>query len=325
MRIVIIGRLAGCLKEALQRELGAEHELVVFEDPALAEQNLYVFDQAEVIIGGPLTKAIVGRAKRLKLVHAPGAGVDNLGYELLPAGVQVAHTHHHERSIAEHVVMSILMLVRQPWRYDQALRQGRWTQSFVWSEGPAVEMLAGRTAMILGMGRIGREVARRLRPFDVRIVGVTHQPELAREVVDEALTYRHWEERLPEIDFLVVACALTPETRGLIGERQLSQLKRGAYLINVARGEIVDERALYEALSQGRLAGAAIDVWYRYPKVPGERILPSEYPFESLPNVLMTPHISGWTRETLEGRVKDIVENIRRLLAGRELVNVVGR
>jgi phosphoglycerate dehydrogenase-like enzyme len=115
---------------------------------------------------------------------------------------------------------------------------------------------------------------------------------------------------------------VTPETRGLIGARELALKKRSAMLVNVARGEIVDEDALYEALAGGRLAGAALDVWYRYPAAPGPT-LPARRPFHELPNVLMTPHVSGWTEGMLEARAAVIAGPIERVARGEPPVNLV--
>jgi phosphoglycerate dehydrogenase-like enzyme len=122
---------------------------------------------------------------------------------------------------------------------------------------------------------------------------------------------------------VLVAVPLVDETRGLIGERELELLGPDGYLLNVARGEVVDERALYEALRDRRIAGAAVDVWYRYPGSRDERTLPSELPFHELENVVMTPHVSGRSEGTRDGRVAFAVEQLVRLAEGRELENVV--
>jgi phosphoglycerate dehydrogenase-like enzyme len=119
-----------------------------------------------------------------------------------------------------------------------------------------------------------------------------------------------------------VTSPLTPATRGLLGARELAQMKRTAVLVNVARAEIVDEDALYQALRDGIIAGAILDVWYRYPTGPGPT-LPSRLPFQELGNVLMTPHVSGWTEGMLEARADVIAENIRRAARGEPPLNLV--
>ena len=130
------------------------------------------------------------------------------------------------------------------------------------------------------------------------------------------------DELLGAADYLAVTLALTPDTRGLLDETRLQLLRPGCYLINVARGEIIDEAALYRALSAGAIAGAAIDVWYRYPTSPGNT-RPSASPFHELSNVIMTPHVSGWTEGMLTARAALIAENIARVSRGEIPFNVV--
>ena len=130
------------------------------------------------------------------------------------------------------------------------------------------------------------------------------------------------DEVLRRADYLAITLSLTEATRGLLGERELRMMKPTAVLINVARAEIVDEEALYRALAQRTIAGAALDVWYRYPTGAGPA-LPAHQPFHELPNVLMTPHVSGWTNGMLEARAKVIAENIHRAARGEPPVNLI--
>src|SRR5262249_38509684 len=123
-------------------------------------------------------------------------------------------------------------------------------------------------------------------------------------------------------DYLAITLSLAAETRGLIDARRLGLMKASAYLINVARAEIVDEQALYDALAKGRLAGAALDVWYRYPESAGS-MAPATAPFHELSNVIMTPHVSGWTEGMLAARAGVIAENIARTARGEKPVNAI--
>jgi phosphoglycerate dehydrogenase-like enzyme len=123
-------------------------------------------------------------------------------------------------------------------------------------------------------------------------------------------------------DYLAITLPLTPETRGVLGDKQLRSMKPTAIIVNVARAHIVDEAALYAALAERRIAGAALDVWYRYPAAAGATP-PANQPFHELPNVLMTPHVSGWTDGMLEARAKVIAENIRRTVRGEPPLNLI--
>jgi phosphoglycerate dehydrogenase-like enzyme len=127
---------------------------------------------------------------------------------------------------------------------------------------------------------------------------------------------------LARSDYVAITASLSAETRGLIGERELRTMKRSAVLINVARAEIVDEDALYRALAATTIAGAALDVWYRYPTAAGATF-PGNRPFHELPNVLMTPHVSGWTEGMLEARAALIAENVARATRGEPPVNLI--
>jgi phosphoglycerate dehydrogenase-like enzyme len=271
-----------------------------------------------------LTAEMTRAAKRLKLVQVPGAGVDRIDRSALPAGVVLANTYGHEVGIAEYVIGAMLMLTREFSRLDAALRQGDWQSQ--WAVGPPPSVwpeLAGRTIGILGYGRIGQNIARRARAFDMQVcairrdVGQSMEDDLALlggpDILDTVL------ERS---DYVVVSMPASPQTVGWIGEPQLRRMKPSAYLINVARGEIVNEDALYHALAQRAIAGAALDVWYRYPRELGA-VAPATCPFHELPNVLMTPHVSGWTDGMLDARAKLIAENIARIVKGAPPLNQV--
>ena len=128
---------------------------------------------------------------------------------------------------------------------------------------------------------------------------------------------------LKESDFVVLSCALTAETKGLIDARRLAAMKPGAYLINLARGAVADEDALYRALEEGTLGGAALDTWWRYPNPQDPHPRPSRRPFHELPSVLMTPHCSPWTEATVERRARDIARNLDRFARGEPVANLV--
>jgi len=185
----------------------------------------------------------------------------------------------------------------------------------VWSE------LAGKTLGILGYGRIGQAVARRARAFDMQVLAIRR--DVVRSAADD-LDLLGGPELLDEVlrraDYLVLTLPLTDATRGLIGAAPLGAMKPTAMLVNVSRAEIIDESALYHALAEGRIAAAALDVWYRYP-TEAAPMLPARQPFHELPNVLLTPHVSGWTAGMLEARARLIAENIARTARGEPPLN----
>ncbi|MEU5697265.1 2-hydroxyacid dehydrogenase [Streptomyces aurantiacus] len=275
----------------------------------------------EVFVGTQLRAEDARRAERLRLVHVVGAGYDGIPLDALRPEVSVTTTHHHGRSIAEHVLMSVMMLSRDVLGADRALRAGRWRNVAVDPELPFGTTLAGRRVGIIGFGETGTEVARLCQAVGLRIRAVRRDP--SAPVPDDLRT--DWiggNDRLPELlaesDVVVVTVPLGPATRGLIGPTELAAMGPGTLLVNVARGPVVQEEALYEALASGAIAGAALDVWWSGPPQA-----PSRLPFHRLPNVLMTPHHSGHTTDTFAARAAEIADNINRLEQGRPLVNVV--
>jgi phosphoglycerate dehydrogenase-like enzyme len=201
-------------------------------------------------------------------------------------------------------------------------KAGSWAESPL-QGGPARRELAGQTLLCLGYGHIGREVARRARAFGMPITAVTASGGAGTPAPDQVGGPDDLDRLLRTADFVLVACPLTERTRGLIGAAELARMQPGAVLINVARGAIVDEPALFEALRARRIGGAVLDTWYRYPSAEEPAIRPGTLSFHELDNVVMTPHCSGWTEGLMPRRFAVIADNLERLQAGRPLLNQV--
>jgi phosphoglycerate dehydrogenase-like enzyme len=285
---------------------------------------LAALGEADAVIGQTFTPEMAAAAPRLKLIQAPGAGTDSIDRASLRAGCAIANCYEHEAAIAEFIFGCAFAATRDLLRLDRNLRaEGDFTPSGFYGGAPARE-LRGSTMGIVGYGRIGRATARLARAYGLRVVAVKAHPEPALAEAD-GLAWLGGVDRLPallaEAHYVVVCAPLNEATRGLIGPTEFAAMRSDAYLINVARGPVVDERALYEALRDRRIAGAAIDVWYNYP--PGGRGRPGNYPFEELDNLLMTPHVAGWTEGTVSRRVERMAENLRRVAAGSPAESVV--
>ena len=320
LRVVFMGTFSASLAAAVERHLSIACEIAVSEEVGVISR----LSEADVLVTLTLTKEIGRAATRLKLVQVPGAGLDRIDRSALPNGVALANVYGHETGIAEYVIGAMLTLTREFTRVDAALRAGEWTSQ--WAVGikapPPWPELAGRTIGILGYGRIGRAVARRAHAFDMKICAIRRNIHGNNE--DPAVLGGPdlTDEVLRRSDYVVIAMPATPETIGSIDRRRFGPLKPTAFLVNVSRAEIVDEDALYEALARRSIAGAALDVWYRYPREPGPTT-PATRSFHQLPNVLMTPHVSGWTDGMLETRAQLIAENIRRVAHGEPPLNLV--
>jgi len=318
LTIAFAGTFAATLEPAVRARLTTPCEVIVADEASVAGKLADV----DVLISLAFTTEMAAAAGRLKLVQVPGAGLDRIDRGALGVSTALANVYGHEVGIAEYALGAMLTLTRGFGRLDAALRRGTWESQ--WAVGvappPAWPELAGKTLGILGYGHIGQALARRARAFDMTVLAIRRSPTpdahalvSGPEALDDVLT---------RADYLVVTLPLTADTRGRLDARALGLLKRGAILVNVARAEIVDEDALYAALASGALGGAALDVWYRYPKTP-EPTAPARRPFHELPNVLMTPHVSGWTTGMLEARATLIAANVERVTRGETPLNLI--
>ncbi len=259
----------------------------------------------------------------LRLVQVTGAGLDKVDQSALAEKTLLANTFHHGRSIAEHVVMVSMMLLRHVPRANRELTQGQWRTVMTDPAVPFGGVLAGRTMGIVGFGEIGSQVAVLARALGMSVRAVRHSGKPAAGV-DWMGTSPQLPELLRASDVVVVTVPLSSETRGLLNADAFAAMKSNAVLVNVARGPVVDEQALHDALSKGTIGGAGIDVWWRNPRDP-DAPPPSHLDFTGFDNVVLTPHQSGHTEETFRGRVHDVVANIEALAAGTPLRNLVAR
>src|SRR3984893_941546 len=258
-----------------------------------------------------VTPELLEKARRLRVVGRAGVGVDNIDLEeATRRGVLVMSTPGGNAvSVAEHTFALLLALARQVPRHDKAIHEGRWEKS-----SAAGTEVRGKTLGLIGLGRIGSEVAVRAEAFDMRVLG--YDPYIseaaAREVQVELVPL---ERLLAESDFVSLHTAVSPATQNLINRTTLAQMKHGARLVNAARGELVDEAALAEALTSGKLAGAALDVFVEEP--------PKNLTLVGLPNVIATPHVAGSTAEAQEEVGTQVAVQVRDYLAEGLIRNAV--
>jgi phosphoglycerate dehydrogenase-like enzyme len=308
----ILGKMTEKLDDtAVLAELTDMQRLI----PALAE--------AEIVVGH-IWRPDFPPAPRLRLLQAATAGIDMIDVASLPRGISVCNVYGHETAIAEYVLMTWLALTHRLFETVTSFRGGSWAAHQPAGGAPHGEIL-GRTIGILGYGRIGREVARRAASFGCKIIAANRSPVAEQGDASEIYPLAELDHMLPQCDALLIAAGLGDETRGLLDGRRLALMKPTALLINIGRAAIVDEEALYAALRDGRLGGAALDVWWQHwsPEHPERR--GSRLPFHELPNVLVTPHCSGFTEGTADRRWGDLAANLDRYVRGEQLHNVVMR
>jgi phosphoglycerate dehydrogenase-like enzyme len=250
-------------------------------------------------------------APKLKWLQATSAGIGQYVMKNGLDAIGVTFTTAsgaHARPLADFCTMAMLMFAKDYFGMLRDQRARRWSRT-------CAEELTGKTLAIIGLGRVGREVARQAKCFDMRVIGTARTSSEAPHV-DQIYRPTQLAEVLPQADFLVLIAPHTPETEGMIGAAELALMKPGAVIINIARGALIDEDALIAALREGRLAGAALDVFRDEP-------LPSASPLWDMPNVIVSPHSASTVRQE-NGRITDLFcENLRRYLEGRPLLNVL--
>jgi phosphoglycerate dehydrogenase-like enzyme len=299
---------------------------LVFPSDATEETLLELIPSAKVFVGYQVSEILLEKAKELSHIQVPWTGTNSLDLELLKKyeNLTISNSHSNSLSIAEHAVALFLSAAKKLVYRDSQMRKGSWKPRYddtnsVW--------LTGKTAGIIGYGAIGQKVARMLKyGFNMKVLAIKRNLNQSSEanLCDFLGSIDDLDEVLSESDFILIALPLNEETRGIIGENQFKLIKKTAILVNIARGPIVDEKALYTALEQKKIGSAAIDVWYNYPQ---NRDQPTEvfqnYDFESLDNIIMSPHSAFKVLDREKAFAEDIIENILRVFKGKIPLNQI--
>ena len=302
----------------LRREFSAHTFIDVWDREALRG----ALPDADAAFAAFLDRDLVPSLSRLRWLQAPAAGVGHLlSDELIASPIVLTSARGvRARAIAEHVLGMTIALARQLPLVFRRQAAHHWALDEIEAAG-SVRTLRGRRLTIVGLGSIGLEIARLAAPFGLRVSAVRKHADapVPDDVhLDEVVAPDQLLDLLGRTDALVLSTALTPETRSLIDRRALDAIKRGALLINIGRGKLVDDDAVVDALVDGRLGGAALDVFTREPLDPAS-------PYWDLPNVIITPHMSGAMEDYWTPLVALFADNLRRFEAGHPLVNVVDK
>ena len=277
-------------------------------DPETLENRV---GEADVlVISGLWHNGLVDRAKKLRFIQAIGAGTDQFPHEnLAKRGIRLASARSvNYRAVAEHAMALILALSRRlpEARDNQAKRVWR---GMIGDPSHREDELGGKMLLVVGLGQIGGRLAQLAKAFDMRVVGLRRDPAAGRGAADTVHTMSELKPLLPEADVVAVTCPLTEETEKLVDAEALGRMKPSAHLVNVARGRVVDEVALVEALAAQRIAGAGIDVTVEEPLAP-------DSPLWGMEHVLLTPHTAGETRHYEDNVIEILRDNLGRLLRG---------
>lgn len=269
--------------------------------------------ETNILVAGRPTLDQMRRLHCLRAVVVPFTGVPPETIEAVRAlnGVTLHNLHHNAAATAEMAIALLFATAKRLIPADSEFRQAGWKAH----EQPPATLLTGKTALVLGYGEIGRRIADCCEGIGMRVIAVS------RTGGGGALPVNRLREALPEADALLLALPATAETEGLIGEEEFRLLKPSCILVNVGRGVTVDEEALFTALSQGRIRGAGLDVWYRYPRHGVER--PSRFPFEQLENVVLSPHRGADVEENERLRAEALNELLAAAVRGEPMPNEV--
>ncbi|MBK6505218.1 MAG: hypothetical protein IPG02_06010 [Ignavibacteria bacterium] len=324
------------LKAHLRKNLSQEVNLI-FADKSFAEKKTKLYETADAIVGWRPEKELLFSAKKLKLFINPGTGIkhqiENFRELSKVRNVKLINGHGHSYATAQHAVAMLLALMNRIVQHHNWMESGIWRTSDDKDIFSASIMLKDRKIGLLGYGAINSKVHKFLSGFSNEFNILKRRldnrtPHLTSDQAGNKVSLygeKNLKDFLKDSDILIVAIPHTSKTEGLIGSRELKLLGKKGLLVNVARGTIVNEASLYNALSKGTIAGAALDVWYNYnPKKDKKgREYPFSNPFHKLSNVVLSPHRAASPFDDL-GRWDEVIENLKRLASGkRTFLNVV--
>ena len=324
MRALFLGGVAADTAAGIKDELPAGLDYDVLPDPIDRARLAELAPGIDILVSNHW-RADYPAAPKIRLVQSVATGTELFDLAALPKGCAVCNSFGHETAIAEYIVMTMLALHHRFVQISGEFRErGSWATSWVQSGAPHGEV-RGTTLGIVGYGRLGREVARRAAPFGCRILAANRTPRDPDPEVERVYPLTELDRMLPECDTVAICTALGPETTGLITAHRLALMKPTAFLINIARGQVIDEDAVFAALRDNKIGGAALDVWWQYPNQNDPTRRGSRHPFHELPNTIVTPHNSGWTAGMVRRRWDEIADNIARFTRGDRLINIVTR
>jgi phosphoglycerate dehydrogenase-like enzyme len=263
-----------------------------------------------VVVSGMWKNDLIPQAGKLKFIQSISSGMDQYSREQLAARqVRLASAAGvNARAVAEHAIALILAVVRRlPEARDN--QHAKTWRGMIGDLGQREDELGGKTLLVVGMGRIGSHLARLAKAFDMKVIGIRRDPAQGANGADSIHAMGELVKQVAQADFVVLTCALTPETTGLMSKAAFAAMKPSSVFVNVARGKVADEAALAETMKAGRIWAAALDVTADEP-------LPASSPLWTLPNVFITPHTAGETRRYEDNVIDILLENLGRLWRG---------
>jgi phosphoglycerate dehydrogenase-like enzyme len=279
----------------------------------------------DILVSTSLDISFKNESINLKAIFMPGAGWEKVSFDAVPHGCLVTNSYEHEIGIAEYVIMSMIALDRNLINVHNNFSKNKWDY---WPQrsGSSKE-LHGRTVSVLGLGRIGKKVLEMTKVFGMKNYAIEVNP-VEQSVIEELslvdlVNPEDMNQVLSISDFFVICVPFIKSTEGLITKKELDVMRNDSFIINPARGPIINQKDLFQSLKSNQIGGAALDTWYRYPKTKDENPDPSDFPFNELNNVIITPHICGSTFGTFDRRMRVVAQNINNFSEGKEPINRV--
>lgn len=310
MNIFFLNKFNERWKEQFRR-LKEEFPQVEFTATFDPNERLIAIRKADAIISGRLTEDEIEQAENLKVLFVPFTGLNTFPLDLIKQrGIIISNTHANAKYVAERAVALALTLLGRVAEFHNDLKTGKWNRSI---EGEDMwESLQGKRVGIIGLGSIGLHIAKFVKAFDCSVYGFNRSGKNPdTNLITEANS--NLAHIIEQSDIIFVCLPLNSETKNILNDEIFAKM-RGKYLINVGRGETISEDAAYNALKDGILKGAALDVWYNYPGKKTEPVYPAKKPFWEMPNVLLSPHKSSHTAQAINAMIDDTYENIRSFI-----------
>ena len=303
--------------------IGDQAEVVQSE--RFVESMLESGGDAEVIASVIVPGGYIRKASNLRMIQTFGAGIDRVDLDAVRdrGDVIVCNNHANSAEVAESTISLLLAVAKNLIPSDRELRAGNWVHR--WG-GPVPNLeIRGKNVLIIGLGHIGADIAKRLKSFDVRITAATRSGSSSNDnLVDQIVRIDETEPHVKGADFVILSLPLTNESEGLVNRDFLSWMKPTSILVNISRAQIIDEQALYDALKEKRIHGAGIDVWWRYPKEwRGTAIPPADVPFHELDNIVISPHRAAYSEPVQRELFLFAANNILRFIRGEPPLNII--
>ena len=313
IKVLITKQLSPSQTEYIRTSLGGKFDLISPEE-FTEDGILKNIEGVKILLGDNITKNMFEKSK-VELIQVPWAGVENLDFELLSNyEVPVCNSHSNAIAVAEYAVGLLLGISKKIPYHDNLLRNGDWNRTKKEEKNSEIQYssyVSNKTIGFIGYGNIGKNIAKLMKGFDPKIMAIVSDKTKEYDEVDFIGDSSDLDYVLENSDYIIVAAALTEETRGMLNKANLIKMKKTAYIINISRGRIIDEEALYYALENRLIAGAGIDTWYNYPKESLDITYPSKKcDFHKLSNIIISPHRAA----QIEGEftyLDDAIDNIK--------------